>query len=92
MDSSDVRCATGICTRTSVVNINISDIMDEVRSTGGLFADDCVIYREVSQERCKRTAERLGEDFKLDKDLAVGTEYREMPKQTEGQQSGLNTV
>ena len=60
MDSSDVRCATGICTRTSVVNINISDIMDEVSSTGGLFADDCVIYREVSH---RRDAEELQRDL-----------------------------
>ena len=40
--------------------IYINDIMDEVSSTGELFADDCVIYREVSD---RRDAEELQRDL-----------------------------
>lgn len=40
--------------------IFIDDIMDEVSSPGGLFADDCVLYREVS---CKNDAEELQRDL-----------------------------
>ena len=40
--------------------IFINDIMDNVSSTGGLFADDCVIYREVSH---RRDAEELQRDL-----------------------------
>ena len=40
--------------------IYINDIMDEVSSTGGLFADDRIIYREVSH---RRDAEELERDL-----------------------------
>ena len=40
--------------------IYIDDIMDEVNSTGGLFADDRIIYREVSH---RRDAEELERDL-----------------------------
>ena len=40
--------------------IYINDIMDEVSSNGGLFADNCVIYREVSHGR---DAEELQRDL-----------------------------
>ena len=43
----------------------INDIMDELSSTGGLFADDCVIYREVTHRRdaeeLQRYLERISE-------------------------------
>ena len=43
----------------------IDDIIDEFSSTAGLFADDCVIYKEVSHgrdaEELKRDLERISE-------------------------------
>ena len=53
-------CHRDLYYRTSVVIIYINDIMDEVSSTGGLFADDCVIYREVSH---RKDAEELQRDL-----------------------------
>ena len=45
---------------SAVHHIYINDIMDEVSSTGGLFADDRIIYREVSH---RRDAEELERDL-----------------------------
>ena len=42
--------------------IYVNDIMDEVSSSGGLFADDCVIYREVSH---RSDVEELQRDLEI---------------------------
>ena len=52
--------------------------MDELSSTGGLFADDCVIYREVTHRQDAEELQRFGEDFRMDKELAIVIEYTEM--------------
>ena len=56
----------------------IDDIKDKLSSTGGLFADDCVIYREVSHKRDADELQRFGEDFRMDEELAIVIEYKEM--------------
>ena len=52
--------------------------MDKLSSTGGLFADDCVIYREVSYKRDADELQRFGEDFRMDEELAIVIEYKVM--------------
>ena len=42
-------CASGHCSwPTPIIVIYINDIVDNITSQVGLFADDCILYREIN--------------------------------------------
>ena len=55
-----VRCPAGHHSWSLVFSLHINDIMSDIESEIGLFADDCVCYREIKD---------IDDTLKLQKDI-----------------------
>jgi hypothetical protein len=58
---SNVRCTARECIRSSSFLTYVNDISRNIESTIRLFADDCVIYRKITNKGDRNVAERPGQ-------------------------------